>query len=115
MKLNERERAMLRLIAASPRTSHSFTHGDSPCSPHVIQCYLNHMASTGLIAPPLRHNGNFEITEEGREYLAQEREAVPSRIWGNASTTTAYVPPRMESPRAGADQHRQYASRGIGA
>jgi len=117
--LKPREIAILLALAAGPRTLHSFTHAahglaDIQIAPHVIETYLSHMASLGLIAPPPRFDGKYAITEEGEQFLAQRPQVVCGTLICGASMKDPYVPPKWNI-RAGGEQHRQFASLGTGA
>lgn len=117
IKLKSGELGMLRNIANSPRTTHSLTHvngvADVQLAPHTVRSYLEHLAEIGLIAAPQRRDGSYVVTDEGREYLDGLPQLVPSTLIANASMKEPYVPP-VWPVRVGGDQHRQFASRGLG-
>jgi hypothetical protein len=114
IRLNDRELSILRCLAVAPRTQDSFTFGPDPLSANAVRAYLKTLVEAEFIALPPRRDCGYPVTQEGLDHLARLRaETTPSRIWGNASTTVPYEPP-VWNVRAGADQHRQYASRGLG-
>jgi hypothetical protein len=112
IRLNERQRIMLRAIAQQRRTAQSFTHGDAPCSPNTIQTYLDRMVAGGILELQKR---SYVITSAGQQLIDDTPPAAPSRIYGNASTKPgSYVSPKWNI-RAGAESHKQFGSVGIDA
>jgi hypothetical protein len=115
MRLNERQRNMLRALEHSPRDPKWFTHGDSPCAPHVVVTYLDYFEEHGLIEQGERV---CTITDKGRDLLAAEAAQSPvvatSRTHCGAAMPN-WTPPKWEAARRGADDHKQHRSKGLGA
>jgi hypothetical protein len=105
---------MLRCIAQEPRAMRSFTERAivSPLAPHIAERYLAEMIAEALIR---EEDGTYHLTRHGKAVLQRPTSMAEPRVWCAASTKGAYVPPKWEAPRAGADAHRQFRSLGFGA
>ncbi len=104
---------ILRMLSMQPCALKAFTEGDlvSTVSNRHIERYLGEMLDDGLI----EHRGDkYYITEDGLAKIADQPGIVPSRIYTHAASTQPYVPPKWNSPRPGADDHKRYSSRGLG-
>jgi hypothetical protein len=104
---------ILRMVGMKPRALVEFTEGDivSTTSNRHIERYLAEMEEAGLIE---KNRDRWHITNAGAAELNALPAVVPSRIYTHAASTLPYVPPPWESCRPGADDHRKYASRGLG-
>jgi hypothetical protein len=103
---------MLRCIAASPRPLVFFTEGDvhATVAARHIEAYAAEMVADGLI---FEREAKFYITEAGQAYLDRPTVTAPARYFLNACMPPgSYQPPKVYV-RAGADQHKQYSSRGV--
>jgi hypothetical protein len=101
---------MLRCIEQQPRPMRFFT--ERAIVSHIAERYLADMVAEALIR---EEDGAFHITKHGRAVLNRPTSKAEPRVWCAASTKGAYVPPKWEAPRAGADAHRQLRSLGFGA
>lgn len=111
--MNATRLAMLRHIAAKPRTMKemcAFKMGPwAQLSETTVRLYVFALASSGHV----KNSGNrYAATEKGLALLAGEAAVLPGCIC-NASIRDTYAGPKWESARPGADQHRQYLSRGV--
>jgi DNA-binding PadR family transcriptional regulator len=111
--MNGRQLSMLRHIAHSPRARDAFTgSGSMGLSSRIAQTYLDEMQDQGYIECDER--GTYSATPLGLAYLDSHRETAPSRLIGNWSTEPgSYRASPLQSTRPGADDHRQYRSRGF--
>lgn len=112
--MNDYKLRFLRLLSVEPRKFNDFTHGGSVhagISPGVVAMYLSQLESDGLIE---QKHGRYVITQLGIAALAQAQ-IVPGATYGNHSMPPgSYEPPKWEPVRAGADDHKQFSSRGLG-
>ncbi len=117
--LKPRELDLLKSIVFQPRTAHSLTHSDGVAdislAPHTFRSYLEHLSELGLIEAPKRQDGRYVATDAGREYLENLPQVAPSVLICNASMPSGSYRPARVHVRAGADDHRRFASRGMGA
>ena len=74
MKLNERLRRMLSVIAQAPRKEHYFTHGEfnAPIHPEILKGWLNQLVEAGYC---FEAESAYHITVMGRQALDQKNTA----------------------------------------
>lgn len=103
-----KRREILSAIASSPRKATAFTHGiHKTIHPDTLQLYLDEMQEHGYI---IENDGQYSITTLGRQKL----DAVPVMAAPRTFVSRErYVPPPMESARPGADDHKQFFSKGF--
>lgn len=104
---------ILRMVGMKPRTLLEFTDGDlvGTVNSRHTERYLAEMEEAGVIE---KQGERWHITNAGAAELNALPAVVPSRIYTHAASTQPYVPPPWNSTRPGADDHRKYASRGLG-
>lgn len=107
---------MLRCIAAEPRTRLFFTESTINAiavslAPRIVDGYLAQMIEEAWIR---EEDGKYHITRHGKAVLNRPTTKAEPRVWCAASTKGAYVPPKMGSPRAAADDHKRHRSLPMG-
>lgn len=114
--MTPRMEALLRTLQAKPRTLRDLTNGEHGAHPTAITGWLDRLIDYGYVEPQGRYPAEYyHATELGAHYLANRPQIAPSRAFCNAAMRDPYVPPAFGSARPGADDHRRYRSRGIGA
>jgi hypothetical protein len=111
--MNLRQRQLLAWIVQKPRVLHDFTQKDAMAlSPTIAQTYLDDLTDRGYVQCDER--GTYSATPLGLAYLDSHRETAPAHLIGNFSTPPgSYRASPLQSTRPGADDHRQYRSRGF--
>ncbi len=103
---------ILRMLSMKPCAMKEFTEGDlvGTVSNRHIERFIADLMDADLIE---RQGEKYRITEVGLAKLAQQPAIVPSRIYTHAASTQTYVPPQWPV-RSGAEDHKRYASKGLG-
>lgn len=111
--MNERKTRILRTLTLGARHSHRFTEGEvsATISARHLQRYLDELVEDGLVTESRQL---YAITDAGHQALAAPLDIVPARLFHPASTKGPYKPPTW-NVRPGAEDHKRYQSRGIGA
>lgn len=105
---------MLKCIAMEPRTLLFFTEGEAALriSARHIERYATEMAIEGLI---FRGDDRYFISDLGRAELNRPPTTASTRVWGPCSTERDWKPKPWLPVREGGEDHRKFASKGMGA
>lgn len=103
---------MLRAMAAKPQKLITFTEADIMLALPIrhVEKWAAELMADGLI---VQHGDFYIATAEGVAELAKQPTTATPRIWCAASSAENYAPKPWTPSRPGADQHRQFLSRGM--
>jgi hypothetical protein len=112
LSLNSNEERILRALCMRPCSVRDFTEGTSvlQVAPRYVYVYFGRLEKAGMI---YGKGDQFYATTAGRDRIAVRDEALASHEARTPPAGNYYGP--TWNIRAGGEQHKQFASRGIDA